>query len=114
MKRDRDSGVAEVEYSSEEIIAIVNDIVASTLPVTERKTEYTKKYPEFVERYPVLFASSCEDNFDYNRFKYMMRMREQVTSNKKTLEDASKEVGQRMFDAYVKPKLDMEKEKGNQ
>jgi hypothetical protein len=33
----------------------------------------------------------------------MMSLRDQVTSNKKTLDDASKEVGQVLFDQYVDP-----------
>lgn len=100
MKRDRNS---EQDLSSSAIMEIVHDIRTSTLSVSETKTEYAKKYPDFAEQYPVLFASVCEPDFDMNRFKYIMGMRDQVRNNEKSLHDASVQVGQRLFDHYVKP-----------
>jgi hypothetical protein len=101
-KRERDT---EHTFPSSTICDIVKDILASTKPATERKAEYAKKYPEFSEQFPVLFASACEPDFDFNRFKYMMRMRDQVLDNSRTHESASTEIGQRLFDHYVKPTL---------
>lgn len=89
--------------SSSEIIAIVNEIREFTGTAEARAMYFTKKYPFFVERYAILFAASCSPSFDYTRFRYMMSLRDQVTSNKKTLDDASKEVGQVLFDQYVVP-----------
>ena len=38
-------------------------------------------------------------------FKYMMKLREEVNTQKRTLENASEEVGQKMFNVYVKDKV---------
>lgn len=103
MKRSRNAQDV-MEFSSAKIEEIVQDIRAAVAMTTsERKSEFTKKYPDFVERFPVLFDNCCEPDFEYPRFRFMMRMLEEVNQNKKSQEEASKEVGQMMFDKYVKP-----------
>ena len=88
---------------SSEIIAIVDEILNFTGTAEARKVYFTNKYPFFAERYVALLATSCSPGFDYARFRYMMSLRDKVTSNVRTLEDASKEVGQVLFDQYVAP-----------
>ena len=102
MKRTRD---AECDFTSSDIIKMVDDIRANSLTMVERKSEYSKKYPEFFENMPTLAESSCDPDFDYTRFKFMLRLRDQVTNKEKTLENASIEVGQTLFDHYVKPHI---------
>jgi hypothetical protein len=54
-----------------------------------------------------------EDNFDMDKLKYMLDMMRDMGEKKTTFENASKEVGQRFADEYIKPLVDkMNKEKG--
>jgi hypothetical protein len=92
--------------TSDDIVEVVQDIVTTTSMV--RSAQVSKdlnvvKYPEFAKAFPVLFASACEPGFDIGRFMYMIQMRNEVKNEKRTMEDASKEVGQSLFDEYVKP-----------
>ena len=103
MKRTRNQ---DNVFESTDIINIVNDISSTIATVTEKKTIFSQKYPEFAEQFPVLFASACEPEFDHKRFMYMMRMRDEVAAEKRTFEAASKKIGQDLFDEYVKPIID--------
>lgn len=100
MKRDRDP---PGYYDSNTIISIVEDIYKTNKSVAEKKTEYNRKYPDFAEQFPVLFESCCEPDFDVARFKSMIRLRDDIQTNKTTFEQASKKVGQSLYDEYVKP-----------
>lgn len=53
-----------------------------------------------------------EDDFDMKKLKYMVDMMKSMKSKEKTLESASKEVGEKFAEEYIKPlveKLDKEK-----
>ncbi|NBP66911.1 MAG: hypothetical protein EBU66_19980, partial [Bacteroidetes bacterium] len=91
--------------SSEEIINIVTTISKFKGKEKDKQREFANKYEEFRMKYPVLFDLACSDDFDMTRFKYMMRLREEVNTNKRTLENASEEIGQKLFDVYVKDKV---------
>lgn len=54
----------------------------------------------------MLYEKICEDDFDMDRFKYMIELREQIHKKQQTVESASMEVGQRLFNIYVKPIVD--------
>lgn len=111
-KRRKIAPSAEVDVDvdtvmmSSDIIRIVRDIVNTSSmlrSVADSKDIHTNKYPEFAKAFPVLFTSACEPNFDFVRFMYMMNMRDKIFNQATTVEDASKEVGQALFDEYVKP-----------
>jgi len=66
------------------------------------------KYGSFVTKYPKLFDKLMQDNIDENEIthmNYVIEMYEKVQKNKTTFDTASKQIGQRMFDHYVKPDL---------
>lgn len=81
------------------------------------KEEFIKKmeskYVYLLESSSTIFKNIIEDEkFDMNKLKYMIDMLRSMKEKKKTFESASKEVGQRFADEYVKPlveKLDKEK-----
>lgn len=106
-KRDR---LDEEGIPLNELVHIVEDIVS--LNKTQReKREYCKRaYPDFIDRYPMLYEKVCEDDFDMERFKYMLNLKHQINNKKETVETASVKVGQKLFDIYVKPFVDKEKE----
>ena len=106
-KRERE----ESSLTSDEIVQIINDIVASTIPPANKKSVFRKKYPEFIDRYPVLFDMATQPNFDMSRLQMMLRLRDSVVENNISQFDASAKVGKVLYDAYVKDILPDEKKK---
>jgi hypothetical protein len=104
-KRPRDGGASKL--LSTEIVTIIKDIRAISGTEKQRQDTGAKRYPEFAEHYPHLFKLACEPAFDMSRLEYMLNLRDSVNNQKVTFEDASKEVGQVMFDTYIKDKIDM-------
>lgn len=100
MKRERDT---MTDLSSDAIRAIVREIIASRGTEKEKVAKFEKVYPDFAMRYSVLFKLACAPDFDMPRLDYMLGLRDQITNNERTLENASVEVGQTLFDHYVKP-----------
>ena len=93
---------ANLKVSNEEIKNIVKVMVSSKLSVKEKETYFSKEYPDFYENFPYLFKMACEPNFDNKTFEYILNMRNKILTNKMTEFDASKEVGQKFFDKYMK------------
>ena len=93
------------QLPSNELLQIVKEINAYKGNYKMRKSVFSKKYPEFVKRYEHLFEMACEDGFDFERFLYMLNLRDKITTKATTLEAASVEVGQKMFDVYIKDNL---------
>lgn len=107
-KRDR-AGMESDGLPSDEIYAIVRDIRAMPGTVKERTIAAGKKYPEFSERYPFLFDMVCAEYFDEGRFKYMMDMKTAIDNGKMNTEQASRKVGQSLYNDYVADKVPQKK-----
>lgn len=103
MKRSRAGN--EDGLSSNCILDIVKEIASYKGTEKQKREHFEKQYPEFASRYSYLFIMACEDNFDIERLQYMLHMRENIHKQHVTLEDASVEVGQKMFDVYIKDNL---------
>lgn len=93
-----------------ELMHIVKDVTSSNKSSREKQKYCKRNYPDFVDRYPMLFEKVCEDDFDMNRFMYMMQLKEKIQNREHTVESASIEVGQTLFDIYVKPIVDKNKD----
>lgn len=102
-KRGRDE--EGVQLSSDDIRTIVYDIRSGCGTDKKKIDLYSKKYPEFAENYPHLFHLACEPKFDMAQLNYMLALRDSINNNERTFEDASKEVGEVMFDKYIKDKV---------
>lgn len=89
--------------SSSEIMRIVSEMQHSRLSEEQRKNFYSKRYVKFAERYRILFEMACRPDIDMQKLEYMLTMRERVLKGKVSIDNASKHVGQTMFDEYVKP-----------
>jgi len=72
-----------------------------------------KTYDYLKESSPTIFNNLIEqDNMEMDKLKYMLDMIRSMGEKKTTYENASKEVGQRFADEYVKPLVDkLEREK---
>jgi hypothetical protein len=105
-KRTRDAD--ESKLSSDVILEIAKEIQDYTDggPAT-KKDVFEKKYPEFAKNYHMLFAMLCENGngFDMTMLQYMLNLRDKIDTDKVSFDNASKEVGQKMFDIYVKPNV---------
>lgn len=95
--------------SSEEILSIVTEIHESSGSSKEKQRIFRKKYADFAEKYPVLFEMSTKDDFDFERLKYMLSLRNRVDNQTISQYDASAQVGQNLYNTYVKDKIDPNK-----
>lgn len=93
------------QLSNEEIIQIVSEISQDSGSQKDKLRVYRKKFPEFADKYPVLFEMSTQDNFDLQRLKLMLSLRNRIENSTLTQHDASAQVGQVLYDAYVKDKI---------
>lgn len=86
----------------DKVLNIVEYIQRSDVP---NKEEYfSEKYASFKKNYPILYKVSCaEDKIDKNILSFMVQRLMDIKVNEKTDHDASKEVGQMLFDKYVEP-----------
>lgn len=98
VKRGRDDD----KMPSADIMRIVKEINSFPGNMKAKQSHFEKKYPEFVTNYNMLFTMACEDNFDFGRLQYMLNLKDDIDNKKVTFENASKEVGQKMFDVYVR------------
>ena len=105
-KRSHDDMEDDPNYNlnltNDEITEIVNDITSSTLPLKEKELHFSQKYEKFCEYLPFLFKMACEPVFDKATFAFMLSMRSKVMEKNMTEHDASKEVGQKFYDRYMK------------
>jgi hypothetical protein len=83
--------------------------IQSTCGVGARsKEDLGGEYPVLKEKYPFLFHKVCTDpNMDLSKLEYLLGVRDSMQGDSTAdNEEASRKVGQAMFDAYVKPMLD--------
>jgi hypothetical protein len=104
MKRSIEE-VSQTELRIDEICEVVLDIRAMPGTAKQRMLSAQKKYPEFEKRYPFLFEKACADDFDMERFTYMVGLKMKIDQNQISHHDASVEVGQNMYDHYIAEKI---------
>ena len=92
----------ESQLDQDSIRTIVNEIQKTPKNKEKRVEYFTIKYPDFADKYPILFVMACREDFDFEKFNYMMRIRGQIATKQRTIEHASVEVGQKFFNMYMK------------
>lgn len=94
-------------FTNKDILDIINDIRRhyARCSQEDRELAFEKKYPEFTRQHPHLCRMASEDNFDMDLLMLMLNLRESIDKQEVTFEDASKTVGQVMFDTYIKDKI---------
>lgn len=93
------------KLSSAEVLAIVREMVDHRGNEKDKARVFRKKYPSFVEGYPVLFEMACRPQFDFARLQYMLSLKDSVEKNTLSQHDASVRVGKVLYDVYVKDKV---------
>jgi hypothetical protein len=87
---------------------IANIIHTST--VVNKVEHFAERYKNFVEKYPVLYLSLCKPGFDMAKLKYMLGIIDEVNNQDRTIDDATKMIGQQLFDEYVDPIVKQQQE----
>jgi hypothetical protein len=106
-KRTHDEMQATDDFMpNDDILRIVQEIVADPEEESVKFNKYKSRYSTFAHRYPHLFMSVCESNFDMNRLQYMLRMKSAIDQQRLSQHQASVQVGQFMYNKYVKPIVD--------
>lgn len=95
---------------ADDILSIATEIKQSRGSVTKKTETYKTKYPEFADKYPSLFAMCCDDKSDINHLHFMIDMLRKIQENAMTEHVASANVGQVLYDDYVKQHVDQVKE----
>lgn len=91
------------DFQRESIRRIIKRITESTV---ENKEEYFgQMYPNFKEKYPVLFQKVCDGDLDINNLNYMLGLLEKIENENLSQFDASANVGQMLYARYVEPSL---------
>lgn len=88
-----------------DIRRIALEICNSPLRPEQRRPVYEHMYKAFSEAYPTLFGMSCDGKMDLAKLDFMLKMWSNVKSNTMNQHDASVNVGQALFETYVKPKI---------
>jgi hypothetical protein len=88
---------------TETIRSIICEIQNSK--IADKETYFSKKYPEFKQKYPMMLSISCNSKLEMANLEFMFKMIEQIDKKDTNQYDASAVVGQMLFDKYIDPKL---------
>lgn len=88
----------------EEIESIVHEIQTAK-GVKNKEKHFEVKHSAFKAQYPHLYKMACTDNMNMSMFRMMLDMLDKINAQTTTSNDASVEVGQQLFQAFVKPNL---------
>ena len=87
--------------NADKILEIAKEIKYSSK--ADKVKYFSHKYSEFSKTYPVLFKICCDDKNDMAQLEFMINMLKDIQQNKITEHVASANVGQKLYDSYVKP-----------
>ena len=99
---------ASQQDNEDNLLKVVEEICHCTHDFDDVKGKfdyYSSNYPNLFTTYPTALKKACETNFDLEKFKWMMNMQKSVQNNQISQHNASIEVGERLVDEHVKPKL---------
>ena len=83
---------------------IVQEIHGSI--VANKDQHFSTQYADFKKQYPNLYTMACSGKIkDMTTLEFMLDMLDKVKNNENSTHEASVEVGQRLFNTFVNPKL---------
>ena len=97
----------------EMVIEEIKDIPSNVRETIPFRQKIATKHQTFFEKFPgiLMFVVDQGAEFDMARFDDMLNMMEQIQTGERDLDETNREMGQKYFDKYVAPKIDMDKEK---
>ena len=90
-----------VQQERDAILRIAQTIRESR--ISNKEEHFFDIYKNFSTRYPMLYKMCCEPDFDIEKLKYMLNLMANVEGNVTSYEEATKVVGQTLYDLYVDP-----------
>lgn len=99
------------KLTPDEIYKIAKSISESK--VSNKKGYYKSIYKQFYDEQPILYEMCCEKNFDISVLEYMLDMLSKMQSKEITTDQASVDVGQKLFNKYVDLSKSKTKEETN-
>ena len=92
-------------YTNEKLLEIIKEVrekydIENTDISDANKKDFENNYKFFIERYPFLSDMSLKKDIDMDRLYYMLTLRQNIIENKISFDDASKKVGNDMFEEY--------------
>lgn len=108
MKNKRDKNNVDFVkdgYTNEKLLEIIKEVrekydIENTDISDANKKDFENNYKFFIERYPFLSDMSLKKDIDMDRLYYMLTLRQNIIENKISFDDASKKVGNDMFEEY--------------
>ncbi len=88
-----------MSFDKETIKQIIEIIRNSDVENKEEHFEHI--YQNFKKKYPVLYSACCKNTFDMKTLNYMLDMLDKIHNNEQSQEQASIEVGQKLFSKFV-------------
>lgn len=88
-----------MSFDKETIKKIVQIIRESD--VTDKETHFQHIYKNFKKKYPMLYSACCKNSFDMKTLEYMLDMLDKIQNNEQSQQQASIEVGQKLFSQFV-------------
>lgn len=110
MKNKRDKNNVDFVkdgYTNEKLLEIIKEVrekydIENTDISDANKKDFENNYKFFIERYPFLSDMTLKKDIDMDRLYYMLALRQNIIENKISFDDASKKVGNDMFEEYHK------------
>jgi hypothetical protein len=91
----------------DEAVRFQSETRTMTVNMIKAKSEHFIKKYEYLHKESIhLFKKICEKELDDGHFSYMLQCLSQMERNQINQFDASAKFGTRVYDAYIKPKLD--------
>lgn len=85
------------------IVELINEIVNSPLAPFDKDMYFSDKYPEFKKNFEVLFRTICSRDFDKKNLELLLDFYKKIIKQEVTTEEASVDVGEKLFKQYVEP-----------
>lgn len=111
--------MADEQKGSEWILNYVQNLIEEVKQYTKAQRDHVKfhqtmavKHQTFFAKFPHLLTKICDDadEFDLGQLKEMLGQMEEIQRGEKDLGEVNKEMGQKFFDRFVLPHVDLEKE----
>ena len=88
----------------EHVLDIANTIRQST--IANKEDYFANRYQVFKQKFPQLYKKICnEESFDMGNLEFMLNMLQNIQTQKQDTYNAEVQVGQMLFDKYVKPNV---------
>lgn len=81
------------------------------LTYDEFKTQMETEFEKLNRDFNFIFSRAISGNLDNNMFEFMIQKAKSVQNNKMSNYDASKQVGEKLVDKFIKPEIEKNKSK---